>query len=204
MAKIPMQFFILFTGAMVFVFYTFTQPPVMFNARSAQGTAVDTPTSPRHRAEASEAPGNSVVSAARDVALPSRDESSPRQNFGDANQAARMPPAKRSPESTMRITSFSRFVTHHLPAGFVGLIMAAIFAAAMSTISARGQLACDGQRHRHLPAATSSETHSDRHYLRASQLFTAFWCGYAILYGALWGRPRIVDRSREPDRISVL
>src|SRR5581483_3117636 len=29
-AKIPMQFFILFIGAMVFVFYLFTQPPVLF------------------------------------------------------------------------------------------------------------------------------------------------------------------------------
>src|SRR5213079_2221885 len=29
-AKIPMQFFILFIGAMVFVFYLFTPPPVLF------------------------------------------------------------------------------------------------------------------------------------------------------------------------------
>src|SRR5208337_1010892 len=29
-AKIPMQFFILFIGAMVFVFYVFVQPPVLF------------------------------------------------------------------------------------------------------------------------------------------------------------------------------
>ena len=64
--------------------------------------------------------------------------------------------------------------------------MAAIFAAAMSTISAevnslatvsvidiyRRYLKRDGE---------------DRHYLRASQLFTVFWCGYAIVtarYGA--------------------
>src|SRR5205085_2706439 len=31
-AKIPMQFFILFIGAMVFVFYLFVQPPVLFRA----------------------------------------------------------------------------------------------------------------------------------------------------------------------------
>ena len=29
-AKIPMQFFILFIGAMVFVFYLFVQPPLLF------------------------------------------------------------------------------------------------------------------------------------------------------------------------------
>ena len=81
---------------------------------------------------------------------------------------------------------FLTFVTHHLPAGFVGLIMAAIFAAAMSTISAEVN-----------SLATVSvidiykrwirRDGEDRHYLRASQGFTAFWCGYAILtarYGA--------------------
>src|ERR1041384_6940634 len=31
MAKIPMQFFILFIGAMVFVFYLFVQPPLLFH-----------------------------------------------------------------------------------------------------------------------------------------------------------------------------
>ena len=41
-AKIPMQFFILFTGAMVFVFYTFTQPPVTFNTEAQQGIPVET------------------------------------------------------------------------------------------------------------------------------------------------------------------
>ena len=30
MAKVPMQFFILFVGAMVFVFYLFAQPPMLF------------------------------------------------------------------------------------------------------------------------------------------------------------------------------
>ncbi|MGB9612077.1 MAG: sodium:solute symporter family transporter, partial [Bryobacteraceae bacterium] len=33
-AKIPMQFFILFTGAMVFVFYVYTQPPLIFQPQA--------------------------------------------------------------------------------------------------------------------------------------------------------------------------
>src|SRR6202042_2846329 len=32
MAKVPMQFFILFVGAMVFLFYLFEQPPVLFQS----------------------------------------------------------------------------------------------------------------------------------------------------------------------------
>jgi Na+/proline symporter len=75
---------------------------------------------------------------------------------------------------------FLSFVTKYLPAGVVGLIMAAIFAAAMSTISAEvNSLATVSvidvyQRHVRRGA-------TDSHYLRASRLFTAFWCGYAII-----------------------
>ena len=75
---------------------------------------------------------------------------------------------------------FLTFVTRYLPAGIVGLIMAAIFAAAMSTISAEvNSLATvsviDIYRRHFRKDAT------DRHYLRASQAATAFWCLYAIV-----------------------
>jgi Na+/proline symporter len=179
-AKIPMQFFILFTGAMVFVFYTFTQPPITFNTE-AQKEFESKP----EFAEASREHQNAWEQrrrAAREY-LTSRDESR-LDEFRDANHQLDAARKKASGNDANYI--FLTFVTHHLPQGFVGLIMAAIFAAAMSTISAevnslatvsvidiyRRYLKRDGE---------------DRHYLRASQLFTVFWCGYAIVtarYGA--------------------
>lgn len=179
-AKIPMQFFILFTGAMVFVFYTFTQPPITFNTeahKEFQGKS--------EFAEASREHQNAWEQrrrAAREY-LTSHDESR-LNDFREANQQLDAARKKASGNDANYI--FLTFVTHHLPAGFVGLIMAAIFAAAMSTISAevnslatvsvidiyRRYLKRDGE---------------DRHYLRASQLLTVFWCGYAIVtarYGA--------------------
>ena len=179
-AKIPMQFFILFIGAMVFVFYTFTQPPITFNTE-AQKEFQSKP----EFAEASREHQNAWEQrrrAAREY-LTSRDESR-LDEFRDANQQLDAARKKASGNDANYI--FLTFVTHHLPQGFVGLIMAAIFAAAMSTISAevnslatvsvidiyRRYLKRDGE---------------DRHYLRASQLFTVFWCGYAIVtarYGA--------------------
>ena len=39
MAKVPMQFFILFVGAMVFVFYLFTQPPMLFEKNAMKAIA---------------------------------------------------------------------------------------------------------------------------------------------------------------------
>ena len=179
-AKIPMQFFILFTGAMVFVFYTFTQPPITFNTE-AQKEFQSKP----EFADASREHQNAWEQrrrAAREY-LTSRDESR-LDEFRDANHQLDAARKKASGNDANYI--FLTFVTHHLPQGFVGLIMAAIFAAAMSTISAevnslatvsvidiyRRYLKRDGE---------------DRHYLRASQLFTVFWCGYAIVtarYGA--------------------
>jgi Na+/proline symporter len=179
-AKIPMQFFILFTGAMVFVFYTFTQPPITFNTeahKEFQGKSAFAEASREHQNA-----WEQRRRAAREY-LTSRDESR-LNDFREANQQLDAARKKASGNDANYI--FLTFVTHHLPAGFVGLIMAAIFAAAMSTISAevnslatvsvidiyRRYLKRDGE---------------DRHYLRASQLLTVFWCGYAIVtarYGA--------------------
>jgi Na+/proline symporter len=75
---------------------------------------------------------------------------------------------------------FLSFVTRYLPAGVVGIIMAAIFAAAMSTISAEinslATVSVIDIYRRHL-----RKNATDRHYLRASQIATAFWGAYAVV-----------------------
>ena len=48
MAKIPMQFFILFIGAMVFVFFIFERPPLLFQPVEMQKIQAD-PAYPRGR-----------------------------------------------------------------------------------------------------------------------------------------------------------
>ena len=75
---------------------------------------------------------------------------------------------------------FLGFVTRYLPAGVVGLIMAAIFAAAMSTISAEiNSLATvsviDIYKRFIAPGAT------DGHTLNASRVATVFWGIYAVV-----------------------
>ncbi len=82
-AKIPMQFFILFTGAMVFVFYTFTQPPITFNTEAQNGIPVETRITPGI-AQNIRTPGNSVVGGARVSRTQSRE--SRLDVFRDANQ----------------------------------------------------------------------------------------------------------------------
>jgi Na+/proline symporter len=92
---------------------------------------------------------------------------------------------------------FPTFVITEMPAGLVGLIIAAIFAAAMSTIAAElNALATasviDIYRRLVRPEA------SDAHYLRVSRLATGFWgvmaCGVAVYATSLGSLIEVVNR----------
>ena len=98
---------------------------------------------------------------------------------------------------------FLTFVTRYLPAGIVGLIIATIMGAAMSSVSSEiNSLATVTvidiyKRHFRKDA-------SDHHYLRAAKIATVFWgavCGY---HGGTRKKSRIVDRGREHPGIAVL
>ena len=175
-AKIPMQFMILFTGAMVFVFFTFTQPPATFNPRMEQ------------RME--QAVGWTEAKAEYDEAWQARRaaagqlpvagaEFKDAQNRFDAARTKAMALAGTKPgEDTNYI--FLSFVTRYMPVGIVGLIMAAIFAAAMSTISAEinslATVSVVDVYKRHV-----KKDGADRHYLAAARWATAFWGIYAVM-----------------------
>jgi len=69
---------------------------------------------------------------------------------------------------------FPRFIVTHLPPGVVGLVLAAIFAAAMSTLSSSlnsSSAAVLGDFY--IPMTRAR--HADGHYLRVSRGMTAFW-----------------------------
>jgi len=149
--KIPMQFAILFLGAMVFVFYLFVAPPVFFNpvevdrvhagAYGQEFRKVET------RFEAAsgirQERARELVEAHRqgDQAAAERAERSLRD--ADAGTRAIRADAvaliqKNDPAAQTSDTNyvFLSFVLRHLPIGIVGLVMAAIFAASMSSTSA--------------------------------------------------------------------
>jgi SSS family transporter len=198
-AKVPMQFAILFVGAIVFVFYTFEKPPLLFErvelARIEKAGAGYTALAQRYdtafekrqqaardliqarRDAKGEAPGlvavykqaNRDVEQVRKESFTFAEKSGGPTGFNDTNYV------------------FISFVTRYLPAGLVGLVMAAIFAAAMSTISAEiNSLATvtviDIYR-RHIRKGAT-----DRHYLTASRIATVFWGAYAIGTAQYGGR----------------
>jgi len=179
-AKIPMQFLILFTGAMVFVFYIYERPPLLFEQVELQKIQAD----PAYRA---------VQSRYRD-ALEDRREAAGRWLAArHAGRAADAPladyrGAQKRIDTERASTHFNdtnyvflSFVTRYMPAGVVGLVLAAIFGAAMSSISGEiNSLATVSviDIYKRLLRREAS----DRHYLWASRAFTAFWGCYAVVF----------------------
>jgi len=193
LAKIPMQFFILFIGAMVFVFFTFEKPPLLFQPVELMRAAKD-PRFPAvqqrydqaflQRKQAAEeylrAPGGQAQQAAR-----ARYQTA-QQEFNSAHAEGEQLVAKDFHDTNY---IFLSFVTGYLPVGVVGLIIAVIFTAAMSSTSGEiNSLAAVSiidlyQRHIRKDA-------SDHHYLTASRLATLFWGTYAVIfaqYGSSFG-----------------
>jgi len=184
MAKIPMQFFILFIGAMVFVFFVFVKPPVLFHpveqshieqradyggvqkqfdtAFADRRAAAEDYLAARHRGASTDAAATRYRAA--------------QQSLDAAHKAG-----ERLVSSDFNDTNFIflSFVTHYLPAGLVGLIVAVIFSAAMSSTSGEvNSLATvsviDIYRRHFRPGAP------DAHYVLASRVATVFWGCFAV------------------------
>lgn len=86
---------------------------------------------------------------------------------------------------------FPHFIVTQLPVGVIGLVVAAIFAAAMSTLSSSlNSLAATAVTDFYRPLFAPNK--SDQHYLNASRLFTAIWgvvqIAVAMLAIAMQGR----------------
>ena len=192
--KVPLQFVILLTGALVFTFFVYVQPPLLFNpveraameaSRNSAYTAVESryETAWTSRSEAAQrvtatreasaedafVAANTELNVIRQEAIALVEESNGGETYNDTNYI------------------FLNFVIDYLPAGLVGLIIAAVFAAAMSTISAElNSLATvtviDHYRRYVLP------NRPDAHYQRAAKISTAFWGVYATVFASFGGQ----------------
>ena len=197
MAKIPMQFFILFIGAMVFVFFTFEKAPMIFQpvaeerVRSAPGYS-EVESRYTGAFEARKSAASELITAERSGDEAARKASIDRYRSTSKDYDAARKEATRLVEKQTG-TGFNdtnyiflAFVTKYLPVGVVGLVIAVIFTAAMSAISGEvNSLATvtviDVYRRYVRREAT------DRHYLWASRLATAFWGIYAIVFASFGG-----------------
>jgi SSS family transporter len=192
MAKIPMQFFILFIGAMVFVLFLFERPPVVFHPAQQQKIQQTAEYRNVERAydEAHQARKAAVQAAVErmhqgqepNLALLTQSQ----QSFEAARKEASALVDRTSGTKGFTDTNyiFLNFVTTYIPTGIVGLIVAVIFSAAMSAVSGEinslATVSVVDIYRRHVMT-----TGSDRHYLWASRIATMFWGGFAIVFSGL-------------------
>jgi Na+/proline symporter len=197
--KIPMQFLILFIGVLVFVFYLFNQPPVFHNqvlleqARQAQtGAEINALESEFGKAyrekrvavqqlvKGIHERNKEVIGDAKELYFKSKlKEDSIKKKTKEAITLA-MPGAKTQDRDYI----FLNFVLHYLPHGVIGLLLAVMFSAAMSSMSSElSALASTTTVDVYKRIVKTDGTTSN--YLISSKWFTMLWAllamGFAML-----------------------
>ena len=194
--KIPMQFLILFIGVLVFVFYQFITPPVHFNQvqtealrRSEYGTEfgrleqsfqVNFDSSKQVYTQLLSSIDQENTESTKELTSTLKTLKTEQQKIREEVKALLV---THDPEAETRDTDyvFMRFVMDYLPSGVVGLLFAAIFAAAMSSSSSELN-ALGSTTTVDLYKRSIRKEASDAHYVNSSKLFTAFWGLGAILF----------------------
>jgi SSS family transporter len=204
--KIPLQALILLTGVLMFVYFLYNQGPMLFNA-SAQARIESGGRAADYAAlEAEYSRAFSARRLAADALAQDRESVTARESFL-ASEAAVRDVRARAVTLVKQVTGdsawtdvnyvFPTFVVEHMPIGLVGLIIAAIFAAAMSSIAAElNSLATatviDIYKRLLAPAA------DEKRLLFVSKLSTAAWglfaCVMAVYAARLGSLIEVVNR----------
>ena len=194
--KIPMQFFILLTGVMVFVFFEFNDTPINFNPQVTnyleqvqyKEYIIEKEKFISLRKEKRETQlkyikNNNLLnsnSLDKKIVELHAEEKKIRQNVKTITNEI----APSSIESNDLDYIFIFFILNYLPKGLIGLLLAVILSAAMSsTASELNALSTttviDLYKRNHLVKK------SDNHYLKASKWFTVMWGIIAIIFASI-------------------
>jgi len=197
--KIPLQFLVLLVGVLMFTFYLFAQPPMLFNpvhepavrnsARAGEyqaleqrfEAAVDSRRKAAEAAASMQRGGDAVSRAMSEAAFLSADEQV-KGVRAEAVALVREVTGDRAYNDVNYV--FPTFVTTTLPVGLVGLVVSAILVAAMSASSAELSALSTSSIIDFYQRLGPSQA-DEQHLLRASRLATGFWGLFASI-GAVW------------------
>jgi Na+/proline symporter len=194
--KIPMQFAILFVGALVFVFYLFHTPPVFFNKVLLEQTRQTEWAPALEEVEQNFEKAAAARKTAAYSLLQNTNNSeailelqAAQAQLDEHRNAAKEVIKQSNPRADTNDTNyiFLTYVFDFLPAGLVGLIISVIFSASMSSTSSELNA---------LASTTVIDVYkrliqpngSDAHYFKVSRLSTIAWGCYAILFAMFANR----------------
>ncbi|MBT7136149.1 MAG: sodium:solute symporter [Polaribacter sp.] len=186
--KVPMQFFILLIGVMVFVFYQFNPSPLNFNPGANQEVLKSEFVSEYQELEAA----HIEIENTKRIIFANGFQTEEKEVLQSLNEkdlklkeAAKRIIEKVNIKSTKKIESndkdyvFIHFIINNLPRGLIGLLLAVILSAAMSsTASELNALASTSAID--LYKRNVRQGKSDTHYVKASKWFTFAWGLIAI------------------------
>lgn len=193
--KIPMQFFILFIGVLVFVFYQFNTPPIFFNQYEVNtikksSYATEFVSIEEQYKAANEAKGKDVLNLVSAIKTEDQAQIDKAQKALQNAEKQCLNIKKKGTDLMLKNNEkadtndtnfvFLIFVTKYLPHGVVGLLIAIIFLASMgSTASGLNSLASTTvidfyKRHQ-------KTEKNDRHYLTVSRISTLLWGVFCII-----------------------
>ena len=189
--KIPMQFLFLLVGILVFVFYLFSAPPMIFNEEDVTRAAAVQPIEhERLQGEFADAHQLRHLAALRFIDEQNTTERiTARAGYIAANEAYQ--DKRREATEFVRQTNgdssfsdvnyvFPVFVIENMPRGLVGLIVAAILAAAMSSVAAELNALATASTmdfyRRHINVNSS-----EKQMLRFGRLSTLVWGVFACI-----------------------
>jgi SSS family solute:Na+ symporter len=195
--KVPMQFFILLTGVMVFVFFQFNPVPLNFNPNNKIVIEKSAYKEEYHALE------KKLITLSEDkkvinllyidqlnqdydnpilrkelVALSNKEK--------DLRDRAKeiILKADSNSETNDKDYVFFHFILHYLPKGLIGLLLAVILSAAMSS-TASGLNALASTTAIDIYKRNLKTEKSEKHYLNATKFFTLFWGIVAILFACV-------------------
>jgi SSS family solute:Na+ symporter len=195
--KVPMQFFILLIGVMVFVFFQFNPVPLNFNPNNKIIIEKSSYKDSYHKLEKqlvdlseekkefnllyidhlNENYDNPILRK-KLIALSEKEK--------DLREQAKeiITKADGKAETNDKDYVFIHFILNYLPKGLIGLLLAVILSAAMSS-TASGLNALGSTTAIDIYRRNISSTKSEKHYVYATKFFTLFWGIVAIMFACV-------------------
>ncbi len=190
MLKIPMQFFILLVGVMVFVFYQFNETPLNFNPAAIEDVR-NSEYAPELTALEIDKKDLDISIREKQLLFVNSESSMEKKNLSeeikylndlddDLRSQTKELIVKANPKAEINDKDyvFIHFILTQLPRGLIGLLLAVILSAAMSSTASELNA---------LASTTAMDLYkrnvgvkSDKHYVRASKWFTLLWGAIAI------------------------
>ncbi|MCB0478389.1 MAG: sodium:solute symporter [Crocinitomicaceae bacterium] len=198
LVKIPMQFFILFIGIMVFVTYQFNEPPIVFNKSATSINTGEYPELVKIENEFKELHSqkkqilsNSDISADFPVNIASPKtkvtDIMARQNELRTAYKEKLTELDPNYEAKDSDYIFLDFVLKYLPHGLIGLLLAVIFSAAMSSTAGELNALASTTTIDFYKKFFQKEKVSDKRELLISKLLTVAWGIIAIAIALIAG-----------------